>query len=63
MAVPHFTEPTTKYWQEILPASKAKKTPAPWKYGYPALLPDSSILMLPIRPRNAEEAVASLILN
>ena len=58
----HFTEPTTTYWQEILPSDKTSS--APWKYGYPAQLPDSRILMLPIRPLiNANEAVASLLLN
>ncbi|KAH9222684.1 phosphoribosyltransferase-like protein [Leptodontidium sp. 2 PMI_412] len=56
-----FTEPTTEYWQEILPTSEA--TSAPWQYGYPARLPDSRILKLPIRALNANEAVASLIIN
>ena len=38
---------------------------APWKYGYPAKLPDSRILVLPIRQiaSNTSEAVASLIVN
>ena len=56
-----FTEPTTEYWQEILPLSRT--TPAPWKYGYPARLPDQRSLMLPIRALNSDEAVASLIIN
>lgn len=61
--MPHeaFTEPTTEYWQEILPLSRT--TPAPWKYGYPARLPDERSLMLPIRALNSDEAVASLIIN
>jgi adenine/guanine phosphoribosyltransferase-like PRPP-binding protein len=64
MSIPHFTEPTTTYfWQEF--QSKGKATPAPWKYGYPAQLPDSRILMLPIRQivGQPSEAVASLIVN
>jgi hypothetical protein len=63
----HFTEPTTNYWQEILQASDisaASKSP-PYQHGYPAVLPDSRILVLPIRQiaSNPNEAVASLILN
>jgi hypothetical protein len=63
MGVPHFTEPTTNYWQEF--ESKDKASSAPWKYGYPASLPDSQILVLPIRQiaSNPSEAVASLIIN
>ncbi|PVH86950.1 PRTase-like protein [Cadophora sp. DSE1049] len=56
-----FTEPTTQYWQEILPDTET--APAPWKYGYPARLPDQRILKLPIRALNSNEAVASLIIN
>ena len=63
----HFTRPTTSYWQEILPSSSistGSKTP-PYQYGYPAVLPDSRVLVLPIRQisNNSSEAVASLILN
>jgi hypothetical protein len=63
MSIPHFIEPTTTYWQGF--QSKDKATPAPWKYGYPAQLPDSRILMLPIRQIAGQpsEAVASLIIN
>ena len=63
MSNPHFTQPTTTYWQEF--QSKGKATPAPWKYGYPAQLPNSRILMLPIRQIAGQpsEAVASLIIN
>ena len=58
-----FTEPTTNYWQEILPSNYTSSPP--WKYGVPARLPDSRILMLPIRPLNNEpnDAVASLLVN
>ncbi|CZR54306.1 related to Phosphoribosyltransferase, putative [Phialocephala subalpina] len=53
-------QPTTHYWQEILPNDVP--TPAPWKYGYPARLPNSQILILPIRQTtNPSEAVASLL--
>jgi hypothetical protein len=69
---PHFTEPTTNYWQRILHAppssssSPSPYTPAPpYKLAYPAPLPDARILLLPIRPlaTNAEHAVASLLVN
>jgi hypothetical protein len=70
----HFTVPTTNYWQEILENTKEINAIAetqPWRYGYPARLPDSRILMLPIRPLNPTnpnekvptEAVASLLVN
>jgi len=63
----HFTEPTTSYWQEILQASEISAAPKspPYQHGYPAVLPDSRILVLPIRQiaSNPKEAVASLILN
>ena len=63
MSQPPFTEPTTAYWQTFETADKA--TLAPWKYGYPATLADSRILILPIRQlaSNPAEAVASLIIN
>lgn len=63
MALPPFTEPTTGYWQNILPPGKA--SPPPWQFGVPAHLPNSRILMLPIRPLNNEsnDAVASLLVN
>ena len=63
MDLPPFTEPTTHYWQEILPAGET--TPPPWKFGVPARLPDSRILMLPIRPLHhaGQDAVASLLVN
>ena len=64
--VPHFTEPTTHYWQQLLPPEAAPRDGSgPWQYGYPARLPDGRILMLPIRPLAAEprHAVASLLVN
>ena len=49
MTTPHFTEPTTAYWQQILPATAAGPADGPWQYGYPARLPDGRVLVLPIR--------------
>lgn len=62
---PHFTEPTTGYWQQILPASAAGPADGPWQYGYPAALPDGRVLVLPIRQmaNEPQHAVASLICN
>jgi hypothetical protein len=59
----HFTEPTTNYWQEMLPSAVTKD--APYQFSVPARLPDSRILMLPIRPLNSDptQAVASLLVN
>jgi len=61
----HFTEPTTHYWQDILPgdALGPQDLLPPWRYGYPARLPDGRFLMLPIRPfkDNPARAAASLI--
>ncbi len=64
--VSHFTEPTTHYWQQLLPPEAAPREDAgPWQYGYPARLPDGRILRLPIRPLASEprHAVASLLVN
>jgi len=63
MSQSHFTEPTTSYWQKFETADKDTLTP--WKYGYPATLPNNRILVLPIRQlaSNPAEAVASLIIN
>ncbi len=64
--MPHFTEPTTHYWQQLLPAEAAPADDTgPWQYGYPARLPDGRILKLPIRPLASEptHAVASLLVN
>lgn len=62
-----FTEPTTGYWQRLLPSDEvllAQHLP-PWQYRYPARLPDGRVLMLPVRPLAArpEHAVASLLCN
>lgn len=73
-----FTEATTGYWQTILEgeaAARALQAPPPWRFGYPARLPDGRVLMLPIRAlaeaaggqgdaaTTPRHAVASLIVN
>ena len=62
---PQFTEATTGYWQQILPASAVPQRQGPWQLGYPAELPDGRVLMLPIRalPTRPGHAVASLLCN
>ncbi|KAF7874826.1 hypothetical protein EAF04_002000 [Stromatinia cepivora] len=64
MTPTHFTEPTTPYWQEILPCNHIPKKP-PYKYNYAAQLPDSRFLLLPIRRiiDQPQQAVASLLIN
>ncbi|MEM9628758.1 MAG: phosphoribosyltransferase [Pseudomonadota bacterium] len=59
-----FIEPTTDYWQQLLPPH-AVETKAPFRYGYPARLPDGRVLLLPIRrrPDDPDRAVASFIAN
>jgi len=62
----HFTEPTTAYWQRIEPADLPdEQRRPPFRYGYPAPLPDGRFLILPIRRRvnDPDAAVASLIPN
>lgn len=58
-------EPTTHYWQEIVPAGDPRiAAPPPYRLGYPARLTDGSALMLPLRPLpDGERAAASLIAN
>ena len=60
-------EPTTDYWQRLLPAGSAAEAGAGsvYRFGYPARLPDGCVLMLPIRrrPHPPGRAVASLIAN
>jgi adenine/guanine phosphoribosyltransferase-like PRPP-binding protein len=60
-----FTEPTTGYWQELtheVPPRFATKPP--FRFGYPARLPDSRLLVLPLRQLpEGDTAVASLIAN
>ena len=60
-----FVEPTTRYWQEIMPPGSVPDDAATYQYGFPAKLPDGRILMLPIRRRldDPSRAVASLIPN
>ncbi|MEM8663351.1 MAG: phosphoribosyltransferase [Pseudomonadota bacterium] len=62
---PAHTEPTTRYWQEILPAGHpAGAVTPPFRYGYPARLPDGRTLVLPIRPvPDGSRAAASFIAN
>jgi adenine/guanine phosphoribosyltransferase-like PRPP-binding protein len=62
---PHFTEATTGYWQRIVDACEVERRDPPWRFGYPAALPDGRVLMLPIRRLASDpaHAVASLILN
>ena len=65
----HFTESTTDYWQRFTAeaelAKGQRKGGGPWRYGYPARLPDGRFLLLPIRQLSADPslAVASLISN
>ncbi|TID21261.1 hypothetical protein E6O75_ATG04656 [Venturia nashicola] len=61
---PHFTEPTTNYWQETLPSTSIIKAP-PYQYSVQVNLPDTRILELPIRqlPNEPTKAVASLLVN
>jgi adenine/guanine phosphoribosyltransferase-like PRPP-binding protein len=61
----HFTESTSGYWQRIVDAGEIERRDPPWRYGYPATLPDGRVLVLPIRRVASEpgHAVASLILN
>jgi adenine/guanine phosphoribosyltransferase-like PRPP-binding protein len=60
-----FTEPTTGYWQELtqeIPPRFAAEPP--FRFGYPVRLPDSRVLVLPLRQLpNGDTAVASLIAN
>lgn len=60
---PPWTEATTGYWQAFEPAEAWQ--PAPWRFGFPARLPDGRVLRLPIRPLPGDgtRAVASLIAN
>ena len=60
-----FTEPTTPYWQGLLLAANVPQGQAPWRLGYPAVLPDGRVLMLPIRAlaSTPTHAVASLLID
>lgn len=65
----HFTEPTTGYWQRFADEAELpdglRSGEGPWRYGYPARLPDGRLLLLPIRQLATDPslAVASLISN
>lgn len=65
----HFTEPTTHYWQRFVREEElpdgVRPGAGPWRYGYPARLPDGRFLVLPIRqlPTDPARAVASIIGN
>lgn len=61
----HFTHSTTPYWQEILPEdSPSGARQPPYRFCYPARLPDGRILELPLRAvPGGNRAVASLIAN
>jgi adenine/guanine phosphoribosyltransferase-like PRPP-binding protein len=56
-----FIEETTGYWQRFEEAGWVGAPP--FKYGFPARLPDGRILLLPIRRRSADRAIASFIAN
>jgi adenine/guanine phosphoribosyltransferase-like PRPP-binding protein len=60
-----YVKPTTTFWQEILPANDpAIAAGPPYRYGYPARLPNGRALVLPLRKLpDGERAVASLIAN
>ncbi len=60
-----FTEPTTAYWQDLLPGwPTGPEAEPPFRYGFPVRLPDGRALVLPIRELpNGDGAVASLIAN
>jgi adenine/guanine phosphoribosyltransferase-like PRPP-binding protein len=61
-----WTRPTTDFWQRTVTAD-ALDVPRepPYRYGYPARLPDGRYLVLPIRRLRAapDQAVCSLIAN
>jgi adenine/guanine phosphoribosyltransferase-like PRPP-binding protein len=60
-----FTEPTTGYWQELTPEVPSRfASRPPFRFGYPVRLPDSRVLVLPLRQLpDGDMAVASLIAN
>jgi adenine/guanine phosphoribosyltransferase-like PRPP-binding protein len=60
-----FTEPTTNYWQELTPEVPPRfAAEPPFRFGYPVRLPDSRVLVLPLRQLpDGDLAVASLIAN
>jgi adenine/guanine phosphoribosyltransferase-like PRPP-binding protein len=60
-----FTEATTQYWQHVHDHLPPQDTCPPFRFGYPARLPDGRWLKLPIRTRQRDQdrAVASFIAN
>lgn len=62
---PCWTEPTTGYWQRLEDGQPDGGEPAPpFRFGYPARLPDGRVLLLPLRRLpDGSGAVASLIAN
>jgi adenine/guanine phosphoribosyltransferase-like PRPP-binding protein len=60
-----FTEATAGYWQEITPCVPSRFAAVPpFRFGYPARLPDERVLVLPLRQLpSGDSAVASLIAN
>lgn len=60
-----FTEATTGYWQDLTQDVPSRfTTEPPFRYGYPVWLPDSRVLVLPLRQLpSGDTAVASLIAN
>jgi adenine/guanine phosphoribosyltransferase-like PRPP-binding protein len=65
MPDPFFTEPTVYYWQELTAQVPSRFTAEPpFRFGYPVRLPDSRVLVLPLRQLpDGDHAVASLIAN
>lgn len=58
------TSPTTGYWQELVDASPGASPEPPFRFDYPARLPDGRVLRLPLRELpEGGRAVASLIAN
>lgn len=60
-----YLRPTTDFWQKILTEDQVRdRLSPPYRYGYPARLPDGRYLELPLRGLPAKgRAVASLIAN
>jgi adenine/guanine phosphoribosyltransferase-like PRPP-binding protein len=58
-------KPTTHFWQVLRSAAEVGEPQPPFRYAYPARLPDGRYLDLPLRriAGSADRAVASLIAN
>jgi adenine/guanine phosphoribosyltransferase-like PRPP-binding protein len=61
----HYTDPTSPYWQELTAEVPERLSDRPpYRFGYPVRLPDSRVLVLPLRQLpGGDTAVASLIIN